>query len=183
MSSNAENIFKILHILGEGFQLRFERDKKGRRKIHERCDKEWLSIDRKQLYRVLEQLRLRGVIKVIKEGGNIEKIALTNRAQAFSLKRQFIALSLKPRKAWDKKWRIVLFDVPEANRRARDILRDKLKQLGFLEFQKSAFVYPFPCKDEINFVINFLNIPEHVYYIEAPIVPDHKLKTFFFPPK
>ncbi|MBI2047974.1 MAG: hypothetical protein HYT27_02445 [Parcubacteria group bacterium] len=170
---------KILQLLGEGYQLKFERSKKGRKAVHAECDRIWHSIDRKQLYYVLDRLKLHKVIKVIKEGDNFEKITITNTARSHTLKQQFKAMNIKHSRRWDKKWRIVLFDVPERFRRKRDALREKLKLLGFLEFQKSTFVYPFACQDEVNFVINFLNISEHVYYIEAPVNPDSKLRKHF----
>jgi len=179
MSGNIDLTLKILHLLGEGFHLKFERSRAGRRSVYEKCDRIWHTVDRKQLYQILDRLRLRGIIKVIREGDSVERITLTNRTRAYLLKRQFKILSIKCSGRWDRKWRIVLFDVPEQLRNKRDVLRSKLKSIGFLEFQKSTFVYPFPCKDEINFIINFLEIPEHVYYIEAPIAPDDILRKSF----
>ena len=43
---------------------------------------------------------------------------------------------------WDGKWRIVLFDVPEQKRPIRDYLRNVLKRHGFIEFQRSMWVWP-----------------------------------------
>ena len=44
---------------------------------------------------------------------------------------------------WDGKWRIVLFDVPEQKRPVRDYLRGVLKRHGFIEFQRSMWVWPY----------------------------------------
>lgn len=50
---------------------------------------------------------------------------------------------LKPQSIrWDGKWRIVLFDVPEQKRPIRDYLRNVLKRHGFIEFQRSMWVWP-----------------------------------------
>ncbi|HCX28109.1 MAG TPA: hypothetical protein DHI91_03145, partial [Candidatus Portnoybacteria bacterium] len=59
---------------------------------------------------------------------------------------------------------MVLFDIPERQKPARDALRSKLKRLGFFEFQKSIFVHPFSCKDEIEFLIEFFQIKSYVRY-------------------
>lgn len=40
------------------------------------------------------------------------------------------------KKDWDKRWRIVVFDVPEELRKGRDVLHSKLRALGFYELQK-----------------------------------------------
>lgn len=45
--------------------------------------------------------------------------------------------------SWDGKWRIVLFDVPEGKRPLRDYLRGVLKRIGFREFQRSMWVWPY----------------------------------------
>lgn len=46
------------------------------------------------------------------------------------------------RKAWDGKWRIVIFDIPEEERKDRDSLRFKLISLGFGKLQESVYITP-----------------------------------------
>jgi DNA-binding transcriptional regulator PaaX len=45
-------------------------------------------------------------------------------------------------KAWDGRWRVVLFDVPESKRPIRDYIRGVLKRYGFKEFQRSMWIHP-----------------------------------------
>src|SRR3989339_202129 len=54
------------------------------------------------------------------------------------------------RKAWDKKWRVVIFDVSEKHRWRRDDLREKLRGLGFGMLQESVWISPFPIEDELT---------------------------------
>lgn len=170
---------KVLNILGTGFVLSLLKNKNRRLKLHQECDRIWFEIDRKQLYHTLRRLKLNGLVKTIKEASNIEKIELTQKGKARYLKYQFKNLKLKKKKRWDKKWRIVVFDIPETKRKARDSLRDKLKSLGFLEFQKSIFIFPFPCQNETNFIINFFNLEDNVYYLESSILPDYSFRKHF----
>ena len=67
-------------------------------------------------------------------------------------------------KVWDGKWRAVIFDVPEKFRWGRDSLRKKLRELGFRELQKSVFVFPYDCKDEIDFIIEFYKMRKYVRF-------------------
>src|SRR3989344_4593151 len=53
---------------------------------------------------------------------------------------------------WDKLWRLVIFDIPEEERTGRMALAAKLKELGFYPLQKSVFIHPYECKDEIDFI-------------------------------
>ncbi len=46
------------------------------------------------------------------------------------------------RKPWDKKWRLLIFDIAEEFKVFRDGLRNKLKELGFAMWQKSVYVSP-----------------------------------------
>lgn len=72
----------------------------------------------------------------------------------------------KPEK-WDGKWRIVIFDIPEFNKQLRDTLRLKLRQLGLIELQKSVFIHPYECRNEIDFVIELYGPCRYVRFIEA----------------
>ena len=178
MAKYGYNLSKILEIFANGFMLNMTRDKHMRFKLHQKNDKIWHEIDKKILYRTLEKLRLNKIVDITKEG-NIEKMRLNQKGKTRWLQYQLNNLTLNRKKSWDKKWRIVLFDIPENKKRQRDSLRHRLKKLDFFEFQKSVFVYPFPCQNEINFIINFFGIEKNVYYIEAPISPDKKLREHF----
>jgi len=179
MARKAKLMIQVLELLAMGTMLGFTKSKKERRKLFEESDRIWYSMDRKQLYQILERLKLRHAIQIIKCSDGIEAVQLTNLGKALSLSHQFRNMQLMPKRKWDKKWRFVLFDVPESKKKTRDALRRKLKHLGFLEFQKSVFIYPYPCREEINLVINFFDIAELVYYIEAPIIPDVIFRKHF----
>ena len=51
---------------------------------------------------------------------------------------------------WDGKWRVVFFDIPEAQRKIRDDLRSELRRLGFGLWQRSAWITPFDIAKELN---------------------------------
>ena len=169
----------MLELLATGSLLGFTKDKHLRRKLWKDADRIWYEIDRRQLYRFLERLHLKQYIEFIKARDGVEKARITNKGKARFLELQFKNLVLQKPKKWDRRWRLVLFDIPESKKKIRDALRRKLKELGFLEFQKSVFVYPYPCRDEMNFVINFWNIADCVYYLEASIDVDHNLRKRF----
>lgn len=60
---------------------------------------------------------------------------------------------------WDKKWRVVIFDINEKKRFYRDALRNRLKWLGFKELQKSVWIFPFNAKREIQEILKISNLP------------------------
>ena len=50
---------------------------------------------------------------------------------------------------WDGKWRAIIFDIPELNRRERASLRKELRWMGFIEVQKSVWIYPYNIEKEL----------------------------------
>lgn len=88
-------------------------------------------------------------------------------------------IEIKKRK-WDGKWRIVIFDIPEKYRMARNVLRSKLKEIGFVIIQKSVWVCPYECEKEIAFIAKVYMIEQYVNYLRADQIDVAKsLKTRF----
>lgn len=61
---------------------------------------------------------------------------------------------LKPER--DGIWKLVLFDIPERQKKVRIILRAKLKALGFVKWQNSIWISPFKLDEEIEQELNEL---------------------------
>lgn len=88
---------------------------------------------------------------------------------------------IKKPKKWDRQWRIVMFDIPENNKSARDSIRRRLIDLGFANVQKSVFVHAFPCDDVIKEIREYYGLPAgQLYVFDAQIKEgEDKLKKFF----
>ncbi len=84
-------------------------------------------------------------------------------------------------KKWDKKWRLVIYDIANDKKVRRDILRAKLGNLGFLELQESVYVYPFECLREINLIKNMYFLGPYVQYVVAERIETEidLIKKFF----
>lgn len=110
----------------------------------------------------------------------ITEIALTELGTKRAVMRALGELKMiKPQK-WDRIWRVVIFDVPNRHKAARDGLRHRLKTLGFYRLQESIFVYPYPCDEELRFLASLYNIGDYIRIIEAgAIVRDDDLKEYF----
>lgn len=77
------------------------------------------------------------------------------------------AISIQRPKVWDRRWRVILFDVPEERKKIRDALRFHFKRLGCYQLQKSVFVHPFECKKEIDFIVEFHQARPFVRFMTA----------------
>lgn len=115
--------------------------------------------------------------------GNI-RVVLTDAGKKKILTYNMDALSIKTPKRWNGNWHIVVFDIPENKKTARNALVNKMKELGLLMFQKSVWIHPYDCKDEIDFVANFFNVGKYLHHIETKnMTNDDLLRERFNLPK
>ena len=59
---------------------------------------------------------------------------------------------------------MVIFDVPKKKDKERRALSQKLKEIGFYPLQESVFIYPYDCRDETDFICEFLDVGNYVNY-------------------
>lgn len=108
-------------------------------------------------------------------------ITVTKRGLKRLRQREFITLCIEPQKDWDHKWRLVFFDIPETKRQARRALMFKLKEIGFVQLQRSVWCHPFPCRPEIEIITSKYEVHKYVSYVEATHIDNQKLLIKRFP--
>ena len=126
-------------------------------------ESEWKD-EQKRLRRAVELLRSRRLVELITKGGQ-DYLKISTAGQGLLKQFDIESLKIQEPEKWDRKWRLVLFDIPETYKRGRNALRGKLIELGFYQLQKSAFIYPYHCQDEIDFVSEFFQVSHHVQYV------------------
>lgn len=72
-----------------------------------------------------------------------------------------------------------MFDIPHEAKLIRDSFRRKLKNIGFVAFQKSIWIYPYPCENEIDFVTEYLKIGKYLTLLTVRIENDLPLREKF----
>ncbi len=135
---------------------------------------------KRQISTTLTNLKKRKLIEYISGKNGVTTVKITKNGESI-LKRFAIDIIKIPKpKKWDGRWRIVMFDLPVRFSKARDSLRFKLKQLGFVQFQKSVWLYPYQCEDEILFVADYYKVSKHIEFLELnSINNDMKFKKHF----
>jgi DNA-binding transcriptional regulator PaaX len=154
---------KILLCLFSGLAFGFSYTPRQQFKIIKGFQKEWKRINQEKIKREIQSLYRSKLVELKKNADGSFIMILTDRGKLKALKYHFARMKIQKDK-WDGKWWIVIFDIPEKLKKARDALRWKLKELGFYELQKSVFVFPYECKDEIDFIIEFFNLRRFVRY-------------------
>ncbi|MBI5645077.1 CRISPR-associated endonuclease Cas2 [Candidatus Kaiserbacteria bacterium] len=75
---------------------------------------------------------------------------------------------------WDKRWRVVIFDVPEKRRNIRDRLRKTMRAFGFERLQDSVWVYPHNCEEIIALLKAELRVGFSVLYMLVEQIENEK---------
>lgn len=76
------------------------------------------------------------------------------------------------KKKWDKKWRMVIFDIEEIQRVKRRKFRDKMKELGLGMLQKSVYLTPFDIGLDLQEFIDKEGLKEVVFVLEVSVIAD-----------
>lgn len=136
--------------------------------------------DRWRIKRTLANLTKEKLVKISYNKKGEEIIKITGEGEKRVLKYKYEELEIDKPKKWDKKWRLVLFDIPELHKKSRNALTHKLQDLGFYPLQKSVFIYPFDCRNEIDFICNHFKIREFVnFFVLTEAENEEYLKEWF----
>lgn len=134
----------------------------------------------KNFQRSFYYLKSQDMIKIEDRGGQIY-ISLTKEGKKRAGKYQIDDLAIKPAKKWDKKWRVLIFDIKEKQKIKREALRGKIKELGLYQLQESVWVCPYEFQKEMETLRNFFQLKndEMKVITASDIENDERIKTFF----
>ncbi|MBI2024232.1 CRISPR-associated endonuclease Cas2 [Candidatus Giovannonibacteria bacterium] len=149
-------------------------------RIAKNIPKKWKEINRHELYRAVREFKNQRLIDFLERDDGTIQIIISEKGKRRALKYKLDEVEIKTPSKWDKKWRIVIFDIPEKRKKAREALRLKLRELGFKELQKSVFVHPYECRDEISFITEVFELRPYIRMILSDsITNDEELKLYF----
>lgn len=171
---------KIILLLGGGLTLSLTRNPNAYFRIIKGITREWQAINKRVLHQSIKRLYQSQIIDYKENKDGSFTLVLSNEGKKRALKYNLDKLEIKKPAKWDGLWRVVAFDIPEYFKQGRNALAFKLKQLGFYPLQKSVFIYPYECKDEIDFIVEFFNLRQYVrFMIVKQIDIDLDLKNKF----
>lgn len=105
---------------------------------------------------------------------------LTQKGEDRLRKFELLGYKLKKPKRWDRKWRMLIFDIKEERKGIRDKIRFTLKRIGFLRLQDSVWVYPYDCEDFVTLMKADFKIGKDLLYLIVDVIEgDVKIKNFF----
>ncbi len=175
-----KNMQKILFLLSCSVAIGVSGSKTKAFFVIKRIPKELEKIDKRCLSAAIANLYRSKLIDFQEREDGTQILTLTENGKRKILAFNFEKLKFKKQNSWDGYWRIIIFDIPEKFKKERNALSQKLKFAGACPLQKSVFVYPYDCKNELDFLIEFFNLRRYVRFILAKEIDNElHLKKIF----
>lgn len=129
--------------------------------------------------RALLKLKKKGLVRLARTP-NGSALKLTSGGEELYNRLFLRNYNIPKPKRWDGKWRIVIFDVREENKPTRDLVRKRLKNLGFILLQDSVWLYPYDCEEIIELLKTAHRVRHDVHYLLVEkMAQDRKFRRYF----
>lgn len=140
---------------------------------------EWKQFNPRYLRRTIARLKQQKLVTIEEHDGE-HVVTLTNNGKRRILKYSLDELTIDKPRAWDGRWRLVIYDVSKNKKYLRDVFRETLKNLGFYQLQKSVWLYPYPCEPQVTFLREYYDVGNEVVYVVATkLEDDGPYQTYF----
>ncbi len=122
-----------------------------------------------------------GGVNGIGEANGQLHIRLTAEGRKEAAKYRNNDLKINCSKQWDRKWRIIIFNLSQKEKSKKQAFLRKIKELGFHDLQKNVWIMPFACGKEIKVLREFFNLDvKDLRIIETKDLEEDKiLKNIF----
>lgn len=129
--------------------------------------------------RSLSGLISSGLVVFVEKNGR-KYLKLTEKGKLKLINLEKFNFQFKKPKKWDRRWRVVIFDIPQVKRLQRDKLRFTLKQIGFIKLQNSVWVFPYDCEELVTLLKLDFKIGKDILYIIAEKIENDKILKKYF---
>lgn len=109
-----------------------------------------------------------------------KQLSLTEKGKVLLVKLELLDFRLKKPKRWDKKWRVLIFDISEKRKVLREKVRRTLMAIGFVRLQDSVWIYPYDCEDLVTLLKTDFKVGKDLLYmIVDSLEYDNSLREHF----
>jgi len=122
--------------------------------------------------RAIQYLADRKHIRLIEKKSQ-QFLKLTKKGKLKALLNRLDA-DLENNQPWDGKWRLIIWDIPERERRYRNQLRNFIKDRGFYMLQQSVFVIPYPLPNSAVEFLKESGLLKYIRFLRVDKMDDDK---------
>lgn len=150
-----------------------------KKKQREKDLREWNRFNRYRLRQNFSRLYQQKVIEISEVNGETS-IKLTDKGKSKLLKYKLEEIMITKPPKWDKKWRLIAYDIGKEKKLLSEIFRKFLQKLEFLKLQKSLYITPYPCEEQIEFLKQYYGLDENIIYIVVEKIENDKIYKEYF---
>ncbi|MEX2028171.1 MAG: hypothetical protein WD988_01575 [Candidatus Curtissbacteria bacterium] len=138
----------------------------------------WAKYNTWRLKQVIKRLHQQKLVEIGQEEG-ILVIKITEAGKNKLLKYNLENIKLD-NSSWDGKWRLIIYDVKTQKKKNSEMFRRMLNRLRILKLQKSVYLTPYKCKDEIEYLRQVYDIGEETMILTVgELENEQAYRTYF----
>ena len=139
--------------------------------------KEWKKFNQWRLRSVLKRMREQKLVEFVNNRKD-QMIKITEGGKRRYLNYKLDEMELVPK--WDGKWRLIVYDIPNKFKNERDHFRLFLKKMKFLKLQKSVYLTPYKCEDEIEYLRQVLRVTDDIKVLKVSQLENDRAYREYF---
>lgn len=140
--------------------------------------KEWEKFNLWRLRQIIKRMQNSKYVE-IKEQNGVPSVKITQKGTNKLLKYDIDKMRLDERKL-DGYWRLIIYDVKTAKRQNSETFRRAISKLNLLKLQKSVYLTPFRCEDEIEYLRQVFDIGNEVLILRVKNIENEQPYRRYF---
>lgn len=125
----------------------------------------------REAMRIIRNMKAQGYLT----GDYEHSLRLTPKAKKRYERIVLDSLTITQPEIWDKKWRIIMYDIPQKQATSRQAFGRKLREIGCHQLQKSVWITPFPCLETIEAISAHYDIADNVSYFDTSSINNQSI--------
>ena len=144
----------------------------------EKRQKEWKKYNTWRLRQVIKRLQKQKLVEII----NVDEqlvVKISDRGRQKVLKYD-LEIMVLDQTNWDGKWRIITYDIATAKKWQRQFFRQTLNRMNFLKLQRSVYLTPFKCINEIEYLRQICEVGNEVILLTVHGIENEQAYKEYF---
>lgn len=140
--------------------------------------REWNKYNLWRLRQIIKRMHDTKYIEVFDDNG-VSAVRLTEEGKKKLFKYNLEDISLDE-SSWDGKWRLIIYDVALAKKSQSEMFRRTLNKLKLLKLQKSVYLTPFKCEDQIEYLRQIFDIGQETLILKVGSIENEAAYRKYF---
>ncbi len=163
---------RLLLLLDAGVSYGLSYTPRQRSKVLSQISRKWEAVRTESLRQAIQSLYKNKLIDMAEDSGGKITLKLADKGKKKVLEYRLEDIKIERPSVWDCRWRLVLFDIPNSKKKIRELFRTHLMRIGFRQYQKSVFIHPYECSNQIDFLVEFFGIRKYVRQMKISELDD-----------